>query len=207
MLRTVVLLILLGQLVSGAAQSSSKKEFKRLMRLFEGQYNSVAVAGTPAEKQTLESMTITVTRMEGSLLGPNTFYIKYVRGNGSLYRQRLCTFTFEQGLIKSKSVGFMKDSLFIDIAKSPEKVKALAQTDLKSIMDCMDTWTKTTDGFVGTMNDCPFKSERRGGKEIFISSRMKVSKTGMATTEAGKDDTGKILFGKPDGYALEFVRQ
>lgn len=207
MIRTrLITIIVLSQLASGTAQSS-RKEFKQLLRMFEGRYKSVAAEGTPAEKQTLERMTITVVRIKGSLLGPNVFYVKYVRGNGSLYRQRLYTFTFENGIIKSKSAGFVTDSLFIDLPKSPEKVKALANADLKITMGCMDTWIKTQEGFIGSMIDCPFKSERRGGKEIYISSRMKVSKTGMATTEAGKDDTGKILFGKMDDYALQLVRE
>ena len=185
---------------------SSKKDFKQLMRLFEGRYKTAVVDGTPTEKQLLDQMTITIKRIDGSYLGKNTFYVKYVRGNGSLYRQRLYTFTFTDNKIQSQSVAFQKDSLFVDVFNSPEKVKNLSQTDMKAGIGCPDNWAKTSDGFIGSMDSCAFKSERRGGKEIYIFSRMKVSKQGMATTEAGKDETGKVLFGKLEDYALKLQR-
>ena len=186
---------------------SSKKDFKRLLKLFEGSYKTTLVEASPTEKQLLDQMTITVKRLKGSYLGKAAFYVKYVRGNGSLYRQRLYTFTFDGQKIQSTSVAFLKDSLFVDFYKQPEKVKNLSVADIKAGIGCADNWLKTADGFVGSMDSCAFKSERRGGKEIYIFSRMKVSKQGMATTEAAKDETGKILFGKLDDYALKLVRE
>ena len=186
---------------------STKKDFKQLLKLFEGSYKTTASEGTPTEKQLLDQMTITVKRIDGSYLGKQVFYVKYVRGNGSLYRQRLYTFTYDGQKIQSESVAFLKDSLFIDFYENGEKVKNLNKTDMKVGVGCPDTWVKTADGFIGSMDSCAFKSERRGGKEIYIFSRMKVSKQGMATTEAGKDETGKILFGKLDDYALKLVRE
>jgi hypothetical protein len=185
-----------------ATAQSTKKDFKQLLKLFEGRYKSTLLEGSPTEKQLLEQMTITIKRVKGSYLGKNTFYVKYVRGNGSLYRQRLYTFNFDGQKIQSESVGFVSDSLFTDFHTSKEKIKNLTKNDLKILINCADTWQKVGNEFVGSMDNCPFKSERRGGKEIFISSKMKVSKKGLATTEAGKDETGKLLFGKTEDYAL-----
>lgn len=190
--------------ISLSAQST-RKEFKQLLKLFPSKYESMEAGGTPTEKQLIEKMTITVVPVNGSLLGKYTFYIKYVRGNGSLYRQRLMTFKFDNHQITSESVAFVKDSLFVDFYLNSDNVKNLSQSNLKPSLGCADRWTKSGDEFIAKMDSCAFKSDRRG-KNIYIFSRMMISDAGMATTEAGKDENGKILFGKLDGYALRLKR-
>lgn len=193
--------------VNGIAQTSFR-DFKRLLKMFPGEYQTTGEAtGTPSEQQLMNEMKISVIPIDLPQLGENCFYVKYLRGNGSLYRQRIYTLHYSPALqsITSESVGFVQDSLFIDFHKNPAQLKALSAADLKQSLDCYDTWHLTKDGFVAKMDSCLFKSERRG-KDIYIYSRMMVSSTGLATTEAGKDETGKILFGKLDGYALQLRR-
>ena len=177
---------------------SSKKEFKQLLKTFPGKYKTV--------EKTIDAMTITVSPIENSILGKNVFYIKYIKVNGSLYRQRLILMKFDGQKITSEAQSFVKDSSFIDLNLDKNKIKNLSQKDLKSSLGCADTWSKVGDEFIAKMDSCAFKSERRGGKNIFIYSRMMVSETGMGTTEAGKDETGKILFGSLEGYALKLKR-
>jgi hypothetical protein len=206
-MKKVALLTLIFSCFSFLTQAqSTKKDYKQLLKTFAGRYTSVVANGTADEKKLIDQMTITIVRVKGSFFKDPTFYVKYVRGDGSLYRQRLYTFQFDGQKIQSQSIGFVKDSLFVDFYKNSEKTKNLTQNDLKSGLNCPDTWVKTDEGFVGSMDNCPFKSERRGGKEIYISSKMLLTKTNLSTTEAGKDETGKILFGKIDGYALVLNR-
>ena len=189
-----------------AVAQTSKKDFGQLLKLLPSKYETITAEGmTPKEQQLIDQMTITIAPVEGSVLGKNTFYIKYIRGNGSLYRQRLMTLKYENQQITSESVAFAKDSSFIDFYLNPDKIKRLSQKDLKASLGCADVWTKTGDEFVAKMDSCPFKSERRG-KDIYIFSRMMISQEGMGTTEAGKDENGKILFGKLEGYALKLKR-
>jgi hypothetical protein len=204
-MRTVLLIVFMVVGWRLLAQST-KKEFKQLLQLMEGRFITTAAEGSASEKKLIDQMTITIAKVKGSVLGENTFYIKYIKGDGSLYRQRLYTFRFDGQKITSETVGFVKDSAFIDFYTSPEKIKNLTNADLKPSLGCNDTWIKKGDEFLGSMDGCPFKSERRGGKEIYISSRMMMTKKGMATTEAGKDDKCTILFGKIDDYALRLQR-
>jgi hypothetical protein len=59
---------------------------------------------------------------------------------------------------------------------------------------------------VGKADACAYFSAKRG-KNIFIYDRMKISASGMATSEAAKDENGMLLFGDLDGWALVLDRQ
>lgn len=191
----IILFILLSNY---SFAQSSKKDFKELTKTFPGKYKTY--------EGTIDAMTITVAPVKSSFLGKDIFYIKYVKKDGSLYRQRLISMKFDGQNITSETVSFVKDSAFIDFYKDAQKVKNLSQKDIKPSLGCPDTWMKVGDEFIAKMDSCAFKSERRGGKIIYISSRMMVSKNGMGTTEAGKDENGKFLFGSLDGYALKLKR-
>ncbi|MFN4147505.1 MAG: CpcT/CpeT family chromophore lyase [Runella sp.] len=193
--------------LSSMAQTSSK-DFKRLLKLFEGTYITITTpSGTPSEQALMDQMTISVVPVNLPFLGEHIFYVKYTKGDGSLYRQRLYSFSFTPATqtITSHSMGFIKDSDWIDFYQKTELVNQLSMNHLKPSLGCADLWVKENKAFVARMDSCVFKSDRRG-KDIFIYSRMRVSADGMATTEAGKDETGKTLFGKLDSYALQLRR-
>jgi hypothetical protein len=200
----LVVLCALLQTTSTTAQST-QRDFKQLLQLFEGNFRCVEWPDTAIEKRMIEPVNILIKRVPGTFMGPNTFYVKYTKPNGALSRHRLYTFTFDGQKIVSINLGFVNDTLHVDLYKYPEKIKALTRADTRMVMDCPDIWNKTNDGFVGYMDFCPFYSKRRG-EEIYIAGRSLISASGMSTTEIGKDKKGIVIFGKDD-YTLRLVRE
>jgi hypothetical protein len=185
-----------------AFSQSSKRDFKQLLKTFEGHYKAET---TPSDPTAIVGIEATPVKL--SFVKEPVFYVKWIRANGKVYRQRLYVFNYNKATktITSEAMSFKIDSLFYDFYKNSEKVNTLTQNDLKTTLGCPDTWQRTNSQFVGSVDSCKFNSERRG-KPIYISGRLKVDANGWASTEVGKDENGKILFGKLDDYALQIKR-
>jgi hypothetical protein len=199
MKKTILFTLLILQSAISFAQSS-KKDFKALLKTIGGVYEA------PTTSKDADVKTISITPINGSAIGDDVFFVKYTKTDGSIYRQRVMVFQFENDKILSESMSFLSDSTFRDLDRNVEKAKNLKIFDLKPSLGCKENWQKVGDEFIAQINDCPFKSARRNSN-ILISSRMMVSKTGMATTEQGKDESGKVLFGSLNGYALKLNRK
>jgi hypothetical protein len=179
---------------------SSKKDFKALMKTIGGEYEAQKTS------EAADVKTISITPIKGSAVGNHVFFVKYTKVDGSIYRQRVMVFRFVNEKIESESMTLMSDSTFRDLDKNVEKAKNLKVSDLKPSLGCKENWQKVGEEFIAKIDECPFKSARRNST-ILISSRMMVSKTAMATTEQGKEEGGKVLFGSLDGYALRLNRK
>jgi CpeT/CpcT family (DUF1001) len=201
-------LLLLGCLLSSLdilaqvpAHQSHSRAFENLLELMPGQYQTDVV-----HDPQVTDMNIRVARVRAEALGEHTFYVKYVQ-KGKLYRQRILVLCENDGKITTEGYSFVKDSLFVDFDRWPtDRQQALQKAEVKSSLGCASTWLAVDDALVGGADKCPFFSTRRG-KNIYISDRMKFSVQGMATTEAGFDENGQVLFGKIDTWALELKRQ
>jgi hypothetical protein len=197
-MRTLTLLL---TLISFGVQAQTPRDFKKLCRLFAGEYDNIA----QTKRDTSASrMHIHIAKVDVPFLGKHIYFVQYQRnGNPTdIYRQRLYNFKRENGKITS----FVADSLFKDFSKSTVKQKTLIKEQIKITVGCPSVWTVAGTDFVGKTDSCKFFSQRRG-KDIYIFDRMRISKLGMGTTEAAKDDAGKILFGKLDDWALDLVRE
>ena len=199
------LLTLLFCLIYLNTQAQTQRDFKKLCRLFAGEYDNLAQT---KRDTSAGRMHIHIAKVAVPILGKNVFFVQYQRNANpnDIYRQRLYSFKREDGKITSESCAFVADSLFRDFGKNPSKQKALTKEQVKVTVNCPSVWTFDGTQFVGKTDSCKFFSQRRG-KDIFIFDRMRISKTGMGTTEAAKDDTGKILFGKLDDWALDLLRE
>lgn len=208
-MRTILFLFLL--LSGNLSAQTTARDFKKLLRLFPGQYDSVGDAfnGSATEKEQFERMHITVAPVKIPFLGERVFYVKYLKQNDpkQVYRQRLYVFRYDKTLktIVSEAHSFQKDSAFVDFHLRPEKQKSLNPAQIKSSLGCPSTWQTDGDGYVGRADSCSFYSTRRQ-ENIFIYDKMRLSPSGLATSEMGKDKTGKILFGNPTDYALKLNR-
>jgi CpeT/CpcT family (DUF1001) len=185
-----------------AVSQSSKKDFRQLLKTFAGTYHADI---TPSDPTAIVGIEATPVKL--SFVKEPVFYVKWIRANGKVYRQRLYVFKYNKATktISSEAMSFKTDLLFYDFYKSTQKVNTLTQNDLKTTLGCPDIWQHTNSQFIGSVDSCKFNSERRG-KPIFISGRLKVDANGWASTEVGKDENGKVLFGKIDDYALQIKR-
>ena len=208
-MRTMLFLGLL--LANASVAQTTARDFKKLLRMFPGQYDSMGEAfkGSATEKEQFERMHITVAPVKIPFLGKHVFYVKYLKQNDSkqVYRQRLYVFRYDknQKAIVSEAHSFQKDSTFVDLHLRPEQQKSLTMAQIKSSLGCPSTWQTDGDGYVGRADSCSFYSARRQ-ENIFIYDKMRLSPSGLATSEMGKDKTGKILFGSPADYALKLNR-
>ncbi len=200
-MKNSILICLLFASYLGIAQSS-KRDFRKLLKTFSGTYQATTTPTDPTAIVGIEAMPVRL-----SFLNTPVFYVKWLRANGKVYRQRLYVFKYDKlsKTITSEAMSFKTDSLFVDFYKNSTTLNSLTQNDLKTTLGCPDTWLCTDGQFVGSVDDCKFNSERRG-KPIYISGRLKVDAESWASTEVGKDENGKILFGKIDDYALQTKR-
>jgi hypothetical protein len=185
-------------------QAHAQKDFKKFMKLLSGEYDNLA----QTKRDTAAGrMHIHIAKVNVPIMGKNVFFVQYQRNNNpkDIYRQRLYVFQQNNGKIMSESYSFIADSLFKDFSKNKEKQQSLTKEQVKISVGCPSLWTYEGTAFIGKTDSCKFFSQRRG-RDIFIFDRMKISKTGMATTEAAKDENGKILFGKLDDWALDLIR-
>ncbi len=173
-----------------------------MQKIFAGKYRAET---TPADPTAIAS--VEVVPLKVAFIKNPAFYVKWVRADGKFYRQRIYVFSFDadKKQISSEAFSFKTDSLFYDFYKNSEKLLALKQDDLKTSLGCPDIWQKIDNQFIGSVENCKFESARRG-KPIYISGKLKVDANSWASTEVGKDDTGKVLFGKIDEYALQIKR-
>ena len=198
-------------LATAAWAQPTPKDFKKLLRLFPGEYDSLGETfnGTPTEKEKFERMHILVAPVRVSVLGEHVFYVKYLKQNDpkQIYRQRLYVFRYDKTTrsIVSEAHSFQKDSAFVDLHLYPEKQKSLTSQQIKTSLGCPSSWQTDGDGYVSHADSCAFYSARRQ-ENIFIYDKMRLTPSGMATSEMGKDKTGKILFGSPTEYALKLNR-
>lgn len=197
--------------VGATAQQITPKDFKKICRIFAGEYDSVGETfnGLPSEKAAFERMHITVAPVQVPFLGKNVFYVKYLKQNDpkQLYRQRLYVFKYDKSKksLTSEALSFQKDSAFVDLHLNPAKQQELTAAQLKSSLGCPSAWLPEGDAYVGRADSCVFYSSRRQ-ENIFIYDKMRIAPNGLSTSEMGKDKTGKILFGSPSEYALKLNR-
>jgi CpeT/CpcT family (DUF1001) len=192
-------------LLSIGLQAQTQRDFKKLCRLFAGEFdNATQTNGDTA----IGRMHIHIAKVNVSFLGKNVFFVQYQRNNNpnDIYRPRLYSFKRENGKITSESCSFVADSLFRDFGKNAAKQATLTKEQVKVTVNCPSVWTVVGTDFVGKTDSCKFFSARRK-QDIYIFDRMRISKTGMGTTEAAKDESGKILFGKLDDWALDLLRE
>jgi|GEM_PF-5128363 len=195
----------------GAWAQPTPKDFKKLLRLFPGEYDSLGETfnGTPTEKEAFERMHILVAPVRVKALGEHVFYVKYLKQNDlkQIYRQRLYVFRYDKASknIVSEAHSFQKDSAFVDLHLYPEKQKSLTRQQIKTALGCPSWWQPDGEGYVGRADSCTFYSARRQ-ENIFVYDKMRLTPSGLATSEMGKDKAGKILFGNPTEYALKLNR-
>ena len=208
-MRTILFLYLL--LSGSLSAQTTARDFKKLLALFPSQYDSVGenFNGSAIEKEQFERMHITIAPVKIPFLGKRVFYVKYLKQNDpkQVYRQRLYVFRYDKKgrVIVSEAHSFQKDSAFVDLHLQPDKQKTLTRAQIKSSLGCPSTWQSDGDGYVGRADSCSFYSARRQ-ENIFIYDKMRLSPSSLATSEMGKDKTGKILFGNPTEYALKLNR-
>ena len=186
-----IIFTLLFTLIFGwvMGQSSTKSDFKQLLKTLPGEYDA-------------PEMYILVAKINAPTLGKNVFYTRYFdKIKAKRYRQRIQVWNFQDGIITQKSFNIVPDSLYDNLHQHAENIETVAQS-LKPSLACASMWQKIDDHFEGTIRDCPMYSERRKGN-ILISDKQFLSKTALKTSEWAKDETGKNLFGSPDKYALE----
>ena len=181
---------------------ASKKDFRALQKTFVGKYQAET---TPTDPKAIASVEVVPLKL--TFIQSPAFYVKWLQANGKFYRQRIYVFSFDKDKkqISSEAFSFKTDSLFFDFYKNSEKILALKQDDLKTSLGCPDIWQKVDNQFIGSVENCKFESARRG-KPIYISGKLKVDADSWASTEVGKDENGKVLFGKIDEYALQIKR-
>jgi hypothetical protein len=201
-MRTLVLLFCLFCL---SAQADAQRDFKKLCRLFAGEYDNLAQTQRDPKAG---RMHIHIAKVAVPILGKYVFFVQYQRNANpsDIYRQRLYIFKKDKGKITSEAYSFVADSLNRDFSKNLDKQKNITKVQLKFTVGCPSVWTNEGTQFVGKTDSCRFFSQKRG-KDIFIFDRMRISETGMGTTEAAKDEKGDIIFGKLDDWALDLVRE
>ena len=185
-----LMLVVMGQLA--VAQSATKRDFKKLLKTLPGEYDA-------------PQMHILIAKINVPTLGENVFYTRYFdKIKAKRYRQRLQSWDFKDGTITQRSFSVVPDSLYDNLHQHPENISAVAK-NLKPSLECASVWQKTGDHFEGTIRDCPMYSERRKGN-ILISDKQYLSSKALKTSEWAKDQSGAILFGDANKYALELQK-
>lgn len=193
LLLTLVLLPFIG------FSQNIKKDFKRINQWFVGEYDNLEQTKSDSKQG---RMHVSVVKIDAKQLGKYVFYVKYYKDNdpNKIYRQRINVMNIENNQVQSESFSF-KDSTIRDLHLKPELQAKLEKEDLSSSLGCPEIWIKNGEEYIATIDSCKYYSARRK-KDILMFGKMMISKNGMATTEAAKDETVKILFGSLDGYAL-----
>ncbi len=185
----------------------NKTQFITLIGLVEGKYDNIDQVN---ENPKNGRMHIELHKVKLDFLGDYVFFMKYYKDNDpdKLYRQRLLVFSYDSTnqALSSEAMSFKADSLYFDFWKKPLLIQSLTKADIRPSLGCKNWWIQTEDGFIGKSEACPFFSSKRG-KKILIYDKLKINKDGIATTEAGKDPDGTLLFGNMDTFALILKRQ
>jgi hypothetical protein len=207
----VFLIIICGSCRTQAQQSpqgnvmATMPDFQTLLARIEGEFdNLVQTQKDPKASR----MHVSIRKVSVPALAEHVYFVQYLRNNDpkNVYRQRLIVFQSTESEITSEAFSFLKDSLYSDFGTNTKKQLSLNRNEVKSSLGCPSKWILINNDMVGKADACAYFSAKRG-KNIFIYDRMKISASGMATSEAAKDENGMLLFGDLDGWALVLDRQ
>ena len=162
-----------------------------------------------SEKQPQDRVHAHLRRAIAPGVGDVVLYLQWNRdrADGPIARQRLWSLTVEGGSPVLRIYAFVDAEPYVDALESPDILETLTVEDLV-VPDatCVLSFSKSGDGFTATtLPACT--ASWRGGRQIRLQIRLRVTSEGFTYSEAGYVDPDFTqVFALPSKGGYEFLR-